>query len=237
MWLGEDSELHTLTRTVMRQSVGMQDVDHHDDFSTLLASPGVIEHVDLRSRFGFLAFHGGNLERLTDQIASEAAARSGSSFYGVLQPRGMRQHIPSASVDPAQSEKLASFLDHCDVVVAIHGFGMHRRWTDLLFGGSNRTLAEHLALHVRRALPAYRVIDDLDQIPRRLRGLHPDNPCNRTRGGGVQIELPPRVRGLTPMALHYPGPTRPPAERPIPRFGHTQDLIEGLVNGAQAWAV
>ena len=27
-----------------------------------------------------------------------------------------------------------------------------------------------------------------------LRGVHPDNPVNRVRDGGVQIELPPRVR-------------------------------------------
>jgi phage replication-related protein YjqB (UPF0714/DUF867 family) len=28
-----------------------------------------------------------------------------------------------------------------------------------------------------------------------LRGLHPANPVNRVRNGGVQLELPPRVRG------------------------------------------
>ena len=27
-----------------------------------------------------------------------------------------------------------------------------------------------------------------------MRGIHPDNPVNRAREGGVQIELPPRVR-------------------------------------------
>lgn len=208
------------------------------DFATLLAMPGVIEHVDLRSTFGFMAFHGGNLERLTDQIASEAAARSGASFYGVLQPPGTRQHIPSAKIDPEQSESLAAFLEHCDVVVAIHGFGSNKRWTDLLFGGSNRDLAGHLAGHVRRSLPAYQVIDDIDAIPRRLRGLHPSNPCNRTRGGGVQIELSPRVRGLSPLALYYPGTpnaTPGPSMGSMGRFSHTQQLIDGLVRGAQTW--
>ena len=35
----------------------------------------------------------------------------------------------------------------------------------------------------------------VEDIPRELRGLHPDNPVNRAgEGGGVQLELPPPVR-------------------------------------------
>ena len=37
-------------------------------------------------RFGFLAFHGGSLERMTDVVATEAADASGASLYAVLQP-------------------------------------------------------------------------------------------------------------------------------------------------------
>ncbi len=51
---------------------------------------------------------------------------------------------------------------------------------------------------LRAGLDGYEVVDDLDEIPLALRGLHPENPVNRTRGGGVQLELPPRVRGLGP---------------------------------------
>jgi phage replication-related protein YjqB (UPF0714/DUF867 family) len=196
-------------------------------FADLLELPGVTEVSDLRSPFGFLAFHGGNLERVTDHIASEAAARSGSSFYGVLQPPGVRHHIPSIQVDPGHSPRLAAFLDHCDVVVAVHGYGMHGRWTHLLLGGANRDLAAHVGHHLRRALPAYRVIDHLDDIPTNLRGLHPRNPCNRTRGGGVQLELPPRVRGLSPLARWWPGSGR--------RFPHVDDLVHGLAEAARGW--
>jgi phage replication-related protein YjqB (UPF0714/DUF867 family) len=32
-------------------------------------------------------------------------------------------------------------------------------------------------------------------MPEALRGVHPSNPVNRAPGGGVQLELPPRVRG------------------------------------------
>ena len=51
---------------------------------------------------------------------------------------------------------------------------------------------------MRPALPDYDVVLDLEAIPRELRGLHPDNPVNIPRLGGVQLELPPRVRGLGP---------------------------------------
>jgi phage replication-related protein YjqB (UPF0714/DUF867 family) len=64
----------------------------------------------------------------------------------------------------------------------------------LLVGGANRELAGRAARVLRDALPEYRVVDDLDEIPAALRGIHPDNPVNRTRLGGIQLELPPRVR-------------------------------------------
>lgn len=199
-------------------------------FADLLAAPGVVEVLDIRSRFGFCAFHGGNLERFTDQIASEAAARSGASFYGVLQPTGMREHIPSKFVSPAASPDLAKFIDHVDVVVAIHGYGLKGRWSDLLFGGTNRELATHVARHVRDELPFYRILDDLESIPKRLRGQHPDNPCNLPVKKGVQIELPPRVRGLTPMARYWPKTEGGPR-----RFSHTERLIDALAEAARSW--
>lgn len=208
----------------------MQEVNKEPiTFSELLAKPGVIEVLDLKSDFGFCAFHGGNLERVTDQIASEAAARSGSSFYGVLQPPGMRHHIPSALVSPDESPKLKAFLEHCKFVVAIHGYGRRGFFTSLLCGGQNRDLAGHVATHVRANLPAYRTIDEIDEIPKTLRGLHPDNPCNLTTEGGVQLELPPRVRGLSPLALYWPSQER------HKRFPHVNQLIDGLVAAAADW--
>jgi len=211
----------------------MQKVNNEPvSFRELLDSPGVEEFLELRGRFGFLAFHGGNLERRTEQIASDAAKRSDASFYGVVQPKGMRQHIPSKFVDPAHSSKLKSFIDHCEVVVAIHGYGIKGRWTDLLFGGQNRELAGHVAGHVRSSIPAYRCVDDLDRIPQRLRGVHPDNPVNRPVKGGVQIELPPRVRGLTPLVLHWPSHNHKEH-----RFPHMEHLIEGLADAARSWPV
>jgi len=163
----------------------------------LLSRPGVIERCELRAPFGFLALHGG-LEAGTAEIAQRAAARAGASVYAVVQPDGFGWHIPSHRHDPRHSDELADFLAHVDVIVSVHGYGGLRssgqRWVTALLGGRNRDLARALATSLRAALPSYRWVDDLDVMPPRLRGVHPDNPVNRTRLGGVQVELPPRVR-------------------------------------------
>jgi phage replication-related protein YjqB (UPF0714/DUF867 family) len=163
----------------------------------LLQFPGVDEECVLRSRFGFLALHGG-LEQGTAEIAWAAADASRASVYVVVQPDDLRWHIPSRHYDPGHSDHLATFLDHVDVVASVHGFGGLRgsddRWVTALVGGCNRRAANALARDARAALPQYLWLDDLDRIPEHLRGVHPANPVNRPRGGGVQLELPPRVR-------------------------------------------
>lgn len=167
-------------------------------FADLLAHPGVTERVELRSRFGFMAIHGGSLERGTAEIACRAAAVSGASLYTVEQPDDFRWHLPSQLVVPEESAALASFVGHVDHVVSIHGYGRDGYWTRLLLGGRDRDLAARVGPVLRAGLDGYEIIDDLDEIPATLRGLHPENPVNRTRCGGVQLELPPRVRGLGP---------------------------------------
>jgi len=194
-------------------------------FAELLAHPGVVEEVTLRSTFGFLAFHGGSLEEQTDVIADAAAEQADASIYVVRLPPDLRWHLPSRLIDPAASPALASFLDHVELTVSVHGYGRMDRWTDLLLGGRNRTLAAHVAGHLRTALPEYDIVDHLDDIPPELRGLHPDNPVNLPRGGGVQVELPPRVRGMGPFWASH-------AERPVP---HTSALISGLAAAATSW--
>ncbi len=165
-------------------------------FAKLLAEPGVEERVELHSPCGFMALHGGGLERGTAEIASAAASAAGASLYTVVQPDGLDWHIPSPQIDPDESDALRAFLEHVDVVVSVHGYGYadDARLNALLLGGSHRELAGIAAAALRDVLPAYRVIDDLDAMPARMRGVHPRNPVNRTRGGGVQLELPPRIR-------------------------------------------
>ncbi len=183
-------------------------------FAALLAHPGVDEVCELRGSFGFMAFHGGALEEMTDVIAATAAARCDASYYGVHQPAGMAWHIPSIEVTPAASDTLARFLQHVNVVVTVHGYGRREMFTHVLLGGRNRRLADHLAGHLGARLPAYRIVTDLASIPPELRGMHPANPVNLPAEQGVQVELPPRVR------LHAT---------------HTRRLIDGLASAGASF--
>jgi phage replication-related protein YjqB (UPF0714/DUF867 family) len=85
-------------------------------------------------------------------------------------------------------------------------------------------LAAHVARHFD--VPGYHVITDLDAIPRELRGLHPDNPVNRVRRGGTQLELSPRLRGISPRSAPADEDGLSPP---------TSAFIQGLVAAAHSW--
>jgi phage replication-related protein YjqB (UPF0714/DUF867 family) len=196
------------------------------NLSELLAYDNVSEECELRSSFGFMAFHGGELEEMTDIIASRAAERAGASYYGIQLPDNLEWHIPSHKVTADQSPQLASFLSHVNIVVTVHGFGRAGFFTSLLLGGRNRKLASHLGASLRDHLPAYTIIDDIEGIPDNLRGLHQNNPVNVVEHSGVQLELPPRVRGSSPLWWDWEGPGLTP---------HTERLIDALVHCATTW--
>jgi phage replication-related protein YjqB (UPF0714/DUF867 family) len=178
----------------------------HASFHSLLQSPGVREVCELRGPVGFMAYHGGALEEMTDVIARQAAEASDASYYGVLQP----------------------FIDHVKVVVTVHGYGRDGMWTTLLLGGQNRDFAEHVAGHLRPVLPQYTVETTLRHMPRELRGLHEKNPVNLPPFQGVQIELPPRIRGKSPIWKDWQGGDMVP---------HMRALIDGLAAAARAWSI
>ncbi|OBK90926.1 poly-gamma-glutamate hydrolase family protein [Mycolicibacter sinensis] len=194
--------------------------------SELLSDSGVVEESRLRSRFGFLAIHGGGLEQMTDVIAERAAEAADASVYLVRHPEGYARHLPSTRYLAAESARLAAFLAHVDVVVSLHGYGRIGRSTHLLAGGRNRGLAAHVAQCLD--LPGYQVITDLNAIPAGLRGLHPANPVNQVRGGGTQLELSPRVRGISPRS-------QPPGEDGLSPV--TAALVRGLAAAARSWNV
>ena len=88
-------------------------------FAELLQMDGVHEELTLRSTFGFMAFHGGGLEALTDIVAREAAAQSNASYYAVIHPDGDPPHLPSTRFQPDESPTMRSFFEHVDVVITI----------------------------------------------------------------------------------------------------------------------
>lgn len=205
---------------------GTMNITGPQSLSELLRDPDVVEHSCLRSRFGFMAIHGGGLEQMTDVIAERAAEAAGASVYLLRHPDDYPHHLPSARFFRDESVLLAEFLDHVDVTVSLHGYGRIGRSTQLLAGGRNRVLADHLAHRID--VPGYQVITDLDAIPRELRGLHPDNPVNRVRFGGAQLELTARVRGTSPR--------RPIVSNDSDGLSPvTSALVGGLTRAADAW--
>lgn len=180
----------------------------------------------LGSRVGVMAYHGGDLEVGTDQIADLVVERTGASLYAIRQPDGMRHHLPSKRFRPEQSERLATFVDHVEVAVTLHGYGRRSMFRTVLLGGRNRPLAAIVARSLRRTLPSYEVIDDLDHIPAELRGVHLHNPVNLPAQQGVQVELPPRVRGNGPFWNGWDGGFPTP---------HTERLVDGLVDAISAF--
>jgi phage replication-related protein YjqB (UPF0714/DUF867 family) len=200
--------------------------DEPRTLTELLARPGVAEQCELRSAFGLMAIHGGGLEQMTDVIAAAAAELAGASYYAVVHPDDVDHHLSSLRYRPAESAALAAFVDHVDVAVSIHGYGREGSWTSILAGGGNRRLAAAVAAEMADRVPGYDVVTELSRIPVELRGLSAHNPVNLPRWGGVQLELPPRVRGLSPLS--------PPAG--ADGFSPpTRALIEALAAVARDW--
>jgi len=207
----------------------MKEIKKIQSFTELLSSPEISEEIEIRSSFGVCALHGGGLERATEAVARDVAKNTDSSYYAVIQPEGSRIHLSSKYFDPNQSSKLGQFLEKIDTLISIHGYGKEDDFWALLLGGSNRELAYHLAGSLREVLPEeYRVVDQIDNIPPPLRGVHPDNPVNFPINGGVQIEIPPGLRWNREYNFWSDS-------EGTPRSEDLNKLIKGLVSGINSW--
>jgi phage replication-related protein YjqB (UPF0714/DUF867 family) len=166
-----------------------------------------------------MALHGGSQDRATEHIARQAAERSGASYYAIIQPSDVRVHLTSRLHDPDHSTTLRTFLDHIDIAISVHGFGRDgfAWWVDphlgpvfdpygpairgaqtgpltgIIVGGLNARLTQRARTVFHERIDGYHVADE------RLRlGFHPKNPVNLPAQHGVQIELPPGLRGIGP---------------------------------------
>ena len=171
----------------------------------------------MRSGVGFMALHGGSQDRGTDQLARRAAQQSGASYYAIVQPRGLRVHLTSRLHNPDHSERLQGFLRHVEIAISVHGFGRDSFsfWVDpgrgpmldlygpalrgtqtgplrgIIVGGRNSDLLQAARRHLRDRFAGYHVADERVRL-----GFHPDNPVNLPSAAGIQIELPPGLRGI-----------------------------------------
>ena len=187
------------------------------DLADVLSLPGVVEISSLRSAIGFMALHGGSQDRGTHEIARRAAERSGASYYAIVQPSGVRVHLTSRLHNPEHSERLREFLAHVQIAISIHGFG--RDSFDLridptagivvdpygpavrgrqsgplrgiIVGGRNAALVDATRRLLHDRFAGYHVADERIRL-----GFDPNNPVNLPPLHGVQIELPPGLRGI-----------------------------------------
>ena len=214
----------------------------------LLEQRGVAEELELRSPVGFMALHGGSQDRGTEAIARRAAAATGSSYYAIVQPPSLRVHLPSHRHDPADSPTLSRFLAHVEVAFSVHGFGRDSLrllpdaglgirvepygpplkegqpgpYRGVILGGRNRRLAAVVRRQLERRLPFWRFVDEEHRLGP-LAGRHPRNPVNLPRAAGVQVELPPGLRGIGAVG-----------EQLAPRLDdeHVTLVVEGLAAAA-----
>jgi phage replication-related protein YjqB (UPF0714/DUF867 family) len=193
------------------------------DLAELLSFPGVEEVCALRSPVGFLALHGGSQDRGTHEIASRASDRAGASYYAIVQPDGLRVHLTSRRHDPDHSERFRVFLEHVKIAISVHGYGRDGflwradpqegliiepygparigRQTGplkgIIVGGRNARLLDAARRLFHGRFDGYRVADERIRL-----GFHPDNPVNLPLAHGVQVELPPGLRGIGDFGEH-----------------------------------
>jgi phage replication-related protein YjqB (UPF0714/DUF867 family) len=187
------------------------------DLAELLRMQGVREECILRSNVGFMALHGGSQDRGTAEMARRAADRAGASYYAILQPPDLRVHLTSRLHNPDHSASLQAFLNHVDIAISVHGFGREgfALWFDadrgliiepygpalqgkqsgplrgIILGGLNAQLLDSARQLFQGRFAGYHVADERIRL-----GFHPDNPVNLPSAHGVQVELPPGLRGI-----------------------------------------
>ena len=187
------------------------------DLAELLSLSGVKEVCALRSTVGFIALHGGSQDRGTHEIASCAAERSGASYYAIIQPSRVRVHLTSRRHDPDHSDRLGAFLRHVEIAISVHGFGrdgfslvvdpvrgvviepygpalrgkQSGPLRGIIVGGRNADLVDETRRLFADRLTGYHVADERVRL-----GFDPNNPVNLPSSHGVQIELPPGLRGI-----------------------------------------
>ncbi|MFF3914002.1 poly-gamma-glutamate hydrolase family protein [Streptomyces sp. NPDC001852] len=139
---------------------------------------------------GLLALHGSN-EGGTAELARTVAHRCGATSLVFTQP-GVRRpvHIPSPRMAVDHCALLREFLERVALTVSLHGHMRPEAPHTVYLGGGNRDAARVLAEALAAGIPQFPAVTDLMEIPADLRGVHPRNPVNLTRLGGVQVELP-----------------------------------------------
>jgi phage replication-related protein YjqB (UPF0714/DUF867 family) len=136
----------------------------------------------------------------------------------------LRVHLTSRRHNPDHSALLRTFLQHVDIAISVHGFGRDSfaLWIDperglviepygpatrgnqsgplrgVIVGGRNAELLSVARRLLNDRFAGYHVADERVRL-----GFHPDNPANLPSERGIQVELPPGLRGIGDCGEHF----------------------------------
>ena len=155
----------------------------------------VQEYLRLEGPLGLIALHGGGIEPGTEEIARFVAYHSGASLYvyaGRRSGGNLSLHRPSHDGKAEKRTLFVEFLNHVKAAISIHG---HGRGQDRVYvGGLHQSMVQRFVGLVRPALFEYEWIANPKIIPLGLRGQSPNNVVNLPPHGGMQLELPLKLR-------------------------------------------
>ncbi len=159
---------------------------------------GFVEYARFAGGVAVLAVHGGGIEPGTEELAEYAAAETGCSLYvfsGRLEKGNSRLRRMSRSLFREEDSLRSRVIGQANAVISIHGHG--RDANEIYAVGASEVLKGMFVELMAQRLPAFPVVTDPAKIPKGLAGLHPDNVVNLPAGGGLQLELPARLRTCT----------------------------------------
>jgi len=146
-----------------------------------------------------LAYHA-KTEEGTGDVAEDISKNSNASLYVF---EGKR--VPSTKITPTNSEDLNRMVQEKRTAVSMHAYhkqgnyekqGKKYDYKDTVFvSGQNSELAKKIATELEDSLGhEYHIETNPDYIPAHLKGMSKHNIANKFKEGGVQVEMPRKLR-------------------------------------------
>ena len=136
-----------------------------------------------------LAIHGGPIEKHTDLVAREIAGEE-HSLYALIGKRksGNKDHLHIRS-KLYREPRVDEMLETAQAVISIHG-ECNTTESYVMLGGRDEALRDRISASLEKA--GFMIADAKSGV----KGLHPNNICNRGSSGrgGVQLEISKRLR-------------------------------------------
>ena len=166
-------------------------------FRDVIKQKGVREYSKIKGRVGVLVPHGGRLDIGAEQIGNYVEQNTPASMYVMSSRQGnVKKHrVASTKISHTHSKPLNEVINHSKYNVSIHGHSKPGQEKTVYVGGENSYLKKRIAARLKQYLPnGYAIEHDVAKMPRNIRGTGSRNIVNRSKEGGVQVELPMELR-------------------------------------------